>query len=149
MLRVTVEIFPGGRKLGRRTIATADIGRVKSGLLCTYAVELCDTLFKEPGVGEIKDYPRFSAPVFDLVARALCIALTGEEELPPRPAVVCVPRREADGVAYIRISDIPEPTQTFFLRNIVCSSRPAIKGERDPHGCAFARDFDDFLSGQR
>jgi len=149
MLRVTVEIFPGGREFGLRTIATADIGRVKSGLLCTYEVELSDTLVGEPGVGEIKDYPRFSAPVFDLVARALCIALTGEEELPPRPAVVSVPRRKADGVAYIRISDIPEPTRTFFLQNIACSSRPAIRGERGQHACAFARDFDDFLSGQR
>ena len=149
MLRVTVEIFPGGRELGRRTLATADIGRVKSGLLSTYEVELRDTLVGEPGVGEINDYPRFSAPVFDLVARAICVALTGKEELPPRPAVVSVPRREADGVAYVRISDIPEPTRTFFLRNIAGSSIPAIRGEQDPRGCAFAWDFDDFLSGQR
>jgi hypothetical protein len=29
MLKVTVEIWPGGRESGRRTLATADIGRIR------------------------------------------------------------------------------------------------------------------------
>jgi len=40
MLRVTVELWPGGMVSGRRVIATADIGRVKNGALADYKVAL-------------------------------------------------------------------------------------------------------------
>ena len=38
MLRVTIELLPGGRETGRRVIATADIARVRGGALADYSV---------------------------------------------------------------------------------------------------------------
>ncbi len=52
MLRVTVELWPGGRQDGRRTLATADIGRLRSGTLADYAVKLQEDLPNEVGRGE-------------------------------------------------------------------------------------------------
>lgn len=40
MLKVTVEIWPAGRESGRRTLATADIGRIRNGALADYRVKL-------------------------------------------------------------------------------------------------------------
>jgi len=49
MLRVTIELYPGGRQQGRRTLATADVGRVKSGQPCTYAVGRASGIVKVRG----------------------------------------------------------------------------------------------------
>lgn len=144
MLRVTVELWPGGRESRKRVIATADIGRVRDGALADYEVELDEALI---GVGDralLRDYPRWSASVFDLVARCLAAALNcGKEELPPRPALpeVAVHVR-GDGVQYVKLSEIPEPARTFFKENLSGSGIPG-------HGCAYAHDWYDFLEGQR
>lgn len=145
MLRVTVELWPGGRERGKRTIATADIGRVRDGALANYEVELTETLIGDVGdTALICDYPRWSASVFDLVARCLAAALNnGAEELPPRPVMpeVTVHVRD-DDVQYVKLSEIPEPVKTFFKKNINGSGIPG-------HGCAYAHDWHDFLEGQR
>ena len=39
MLKVTVEIWPAGNENGHRTLATADIGRIKNGALADYRVD--------------------------------------------------------------------------------------------------------------
>ncbi|MGA7779102.1 MAG: hypothetical protein WCA85_15535 [Paraburkholderia sp.] len=83
MLRVTVELWPDGLETGRKVLASANIGRVKSGALADYRVELGE----EPHgtiSGTLLEYPRFATPIWDLVARAIAIALTGKEDLPPR-----------------------------------------------------------------
>jgi hypothetical protein len=49
MLKITVEIWPGGRESGRRVLATGDIGRIKDGALADYRVEL-----HEDGQGDIE-----------------------------------------------------------------------------------------------
>jgi len=115
VLRVTVELLPGGHEAGGRTIATARPGRVSSGPSCAYQVVLHDSVIDEIGGGKVADYPRFATTIWDLVVRAIAVALTGHEELPPRPNLVSVQRCESDGIAYVRISDIPEPAKTFFF----------------------------------
>jgi hypothetical protein len=42
MLRVTIELLPGGRESGKRVIATADIARVSDAALADYSVALED-----------------------------------------------------------------------------------------------------------
>jgi hypothetical protein len=80
VLRVTVELLPGGHEAGGRTIATARLGRVSSGPSCAYQVVLHDSVIGEIGGGKVADYPRFATTIWDLVVRA--IAITGIIDTP-------------------------------------------------------------------
>lgn len=144
MLRVTVELLPGGRVQGRQTLATADIGRVRSGAQADYQVDMEERLLPDQvWSGALQDYPRWSASVWDLVARSIAVALTGKEELPPRPQRPQVPVHTFDGgMRVVHLDEIPEPTRTFFAQNLRGSGTPG-------SGMAFAWDWDDFLAGQR
>ncbi|MGU7783267.1 hypothetical protein [Burkholderia sp. PU8-34] len=99
-------------------IATADIRRIKEGALADYEVELREDLLG--GVGDtvvVHDYPRLSVSVWDLFARSAAAALNaGREALPPRPTRPNVPVhvRSTDGVRYVRLDQIGEPTRTFL-----------------------------------
>ncbi|MFM0100856.1 hypothetical protein PQQ87_35040 [Paraburkholderia nemoris] len=145
MLRVTIELLPGGRESGKRVIATADIARVSGGALADYRVALEDAVLGEVGGRAIvRSYPRWASSVWNLVARCLAAALNeGREELPPRPAKPEVTVRINDaGYRYVRLDEIPEPARTFFDQTLAGSGIP-------DHGCAYAHDWFDFLNGQR
>jgi predicted house-cleaning noncanonical NTP pyrophosphatase (MazG superfamily) len=146
MLRITVELWPGGRESGKRVIAIADIARVKDGAQADYEVELQEKLLESVGeIAHVRNYPRWSASVWDLVGRCITAALNGgKEELPPRPITPDVPVhvRSSDGMRYVRFDEIPEPARTFFGHNLDGSSIPA-------HDCAYAHDWHDFLNGYR
>ena len=149
MLKVTVEIWPGGRESGRRALAAADIGRMRNGALADYRVEL-----HEDGQGGIRsagllDYPRYSTTVWDLVARAIAVALTGKEELPPRPRKLDVPVHVAGNIPYVRLREIPEPARSLFQKRIAYSTRPVIEQDPMPMDCVYSWDWFDFLAGGR
>lgn len=149
MLKVTVEIWPGGRESGRRVLANANIGRVKNGALADYRVELSE----EPHgkiCGSLQDYPRYSVTLWDLVARAIAVALTGKEELPQRPQQLNVPVRTSSGnTPYVRLREIPEPARSLFEKRMVYSTRPVIEEDPQPMDCVYAWDWTDFLAGRR
>jgi hypothetical protein len=151
MLRVTVELWPGGRESGKRVIATANIGRVKSGAHADYQVQLEEGLIGNVGdTVLVRSYPRWSASLWDLVGRCIAAGLNGgREELPARPALPDVPVHVSDGVRYVRLSEIPQPARTFFECRIDGSTCPYVEEEPDPRDCAYARDWEDFLSGGR
>ncbi len=154
MLRVTVELWPGGRHGPKRVIATADIGRIRDGKHADYEVRLTEDLLGGIGVGEIAtvaEYPRWSASVWDLVGRCIAASLNGgREELPPRPVAPEVPvHTSLSGTRYVRLREIPEPTRTFFAHNISRSSRPEVSDDPLPLDCAYAHDWQDFLIGRR
>ncbi|MEN8517950.1 hypothetical protein [Burkholderia sp. RS02] len=151
MLRVIVELWPGGRESSKRVIATADIGRIRNGKHADYEVELHEALLGDIGdTAVVRKYPRWSASVWDLVARSIAAALNrGKEELPPRPVLPEVPVHISDNRRYVRLREIPEPARTFFRRNIANSGRPLIEEDPDPMDCAWAHDWSDFLDGQR
>ncbi|MEX3982147.1 hypothetical protein AB4Y45_24575 [Paraburkholderia sp. EG287A] len=145
MLRVTVELFPGGRESEKHVIATADIARVSDGALADYRVTLEDAVLGE--VGEravVRSYPRWADSVWDLVARGISAALNQDAEaLPARPTKPQVTVHTNDaGFRYVRLNEIPEPTRTFFDRKLAGSGIP-------DHGCAYAHDWFDFLGGHR
>ncbi|MBB5427487.1 hypothetical protein HDG40_005666 [Paraburkholderia sp. JPY158] len=144
MLKVTVELWPGGREAGKQVIATADIVRVRDGARADYEVALKEGLLGSVGdVAFVCSYPRWSASVWDLVGRSISAALSGgKEELPPRPVLPEVPVHVIDGMRCVRLADIPEPTRTLFAHNLAGSSVPG-------HNLAFAWDFEDFMLGQR
>ncbi|MGF6852954.1 hypothetical protein [Paraburkholderia sp. CI3] len=145
MLRITIELLPGGREDGKRVIATADIARVSSGALADYRVALDDAVLGQVGErATVRGYPRWTGSVWDLVARCVAAALNqGREALPPRPASPQVTVHVNDaGYRYVRLDEIPEPARTYFDRKLAGSGIP-------DHGCAFAHDWFDFLNGQR
>lgn len=144
MLRVTVEIFPGGRESSRRVLATADVARVKNGALADYEIVLREDVLGEIGTGKLDGYPRFAASVWDLVARAVAIALAGREDLPPRPHLPDVPVHHSGTLPYVRFSEIPEPARTLFKRNMRLSTVPVIDEDPEPTGCAYAWDWQAF-----
>lgn len=119
MLKITVELWPGGRESGRRTIATAFIVNVRGGALADYEVQFREETLGDVGEASVvpRAYPRWSATVWDLVARSISVALNGgNEKLPGRPQLPEVPVHESSGLQYVRFREIPEPTRTFKLR---------------------------------
>jgi hypothetical protein len=148
MLRITIELLPGGREDRKRVIATADIARLSDGpggALADYRVALDDAVLGEVGEQTVlRHYPRWATSVWDLVARCIAAALNqGREALPPRPAQPQVTVRTNDaGFRYVRLDEIPEPTRTFFDRALAGSGIPDID-------CAYAHDWFDFLKGHR
>ncbi|MDC6296224.1 hypothetical protein PP725_23375 [Ralstonia solanacearum] len=149
MLKVTVELWPGGRKGARRVLATADIARIKSGAHADYEVMLRDEVLGEVGTGALHEYPRYAASVWDLVGRSIAAALSGTEELPPRPLSPRVPVHWSGDLPYVRMREIPEPARTLFRKNMRLSAMPVIEEDGDPMGCAYAWDFEAFLAGLR
>jgi hypothetical protein len=149
MLRVTVELLPGGRESGSCVLATAKIGRVESGTLADYRVELQEDVLGDIGTATLSAYPRLSGTIWDLVARSVAVALPGREELPPRPQPLEVPIHSAGGTSYVRLREIPEPAASLFRKRIEFSTRPLIESDPQPMDCAYAWDWLDFLAGRR
>ena len=150
MLRVVIELVPGGRGEAR-VLSEARIGNMSGGELSKYVVRLgpeLDGLSREECHGVVADYPRWSSEVWDLVARSICVALTGNERLPDRPSPLskAVAVHHAGDIPYVRFSDIPPPARAHFERRMQGSAAPVIDGEGE---CAYAWDWLDFLGGAR
>ncbi len=143
MLRVTVEIVPGGQESDKRTLAVAEIGNIGGGSFAHYHVEVTD---EAPGLKEAKldSYPRWSASVWDLVLRCVAKAMYGKEQLPERPTPVAklVPIYEDGGLyPYIKQSEIPEPARSEFGKRTIGFTVPL-------PGHAYLQDWLDFLRGR-
>ena len=148
MLKVTVELWPGGRESGTRVLATVRISRIKDGSLADYRVERSE----EPNgkiCGTLEDYPRYSVTLWDLVALAVAVALTGNEELPRRPQQLDVPVRTSGNDAYVRLREIPEPARSLFEKRMTYLTRPVIEEDPQPMDRVYALDWTDFLAGRR
>lgn len=143
MLRITVEFLPGGREREKRVIASGDIVRTRDGELADYEVELRDSLLGDVGrIAHVRNYPRWSSYVWDLVVRCISAALNeGRESLPSRPTLGAVPVHvRDDGVRYVQLDEIPEPARAYFRQKLAGSGIPR-------HDCAYAHDWMDFLNG--
>src|SRR5260370_39390373 len=65
MVKIIVELWPGGRESGRRIIATANIVCIKKGALADYEVDLHEDLLCDVGdAPTLRGYPRWSASVW-------------------------------------------------------------------------------------
>jgi hypothetical protein len=150
MLKVTVELWPGGRESERRVLATADIVRVKNGAHADYEVRLHDDVLGDIGTAMLTGYPRFAGSVLDLAARGIAAALAGgNENLPPRPVLPEVPVYKSDGVSYVRMREIPQPARTLFEKRMTGSTCPYIEEDAQPMDCVYAWDWEAFLRGAR
>lgn len=145
MLRVSVELWPEGKKKGSSLLAVADITRTRSGDRSDYAVDLFEDGMWRGASGTVENYPRWSASVWDLVARSIASALSGSDALPKRPTPVVVPIHRFDGVSFVRLREIPQPARRHFEQSIQGKKRPVISGVSDP--CACGWDWFDFING--
>lgn len=149
MLRVTVELVPGGDESRKRVLGTATLENVSGGEIADYDVHVTG----EDPVGVrhavLKRYPRRASSVWDLVLRAVCRTLMLQERPPKRPQPLSrtVPvRTSKTGIPYVRMRKIPEPARTAFARNMAHSTRPVIEEEANPMGCIYAWDFYGWLA---
>lgn len=151
MLRVTVILVPDRVEENVREPARADIGNVSrgGGALANYRVRVKETNVEGGKLGEIKDYPRWSASIWYLVFRVIAKAQYGEEQIPERPPLLEVPIRRGDGFSYVRFADLPEPIRTAFRENLDRAMSGGPPGDGTPGGCAFADDWVRFQAGER
>jgi len=149
MLKVTVEVAHPKRIGSGGQIATAYIGRLERSPVSDYVVQLNEPPFGEGEKRTLRAYPRYASSVFDLMARALAVGLTGTEELPPRPIALCVPIHQSGDTSYVRLREIPEPAATYFRKRIEYSTCPVIEEDSEPMQCAYASDWLGFLAGRR
>ena len=149
MLRITVELVPNGREAEKRTLAIADIGNVSRGAMANYRVRVSEEHVTDGKLASVKEYPRWSASIWDLVLRCVAKAQYGEEQIPRRPPLLEIPMRRGDGYSYVRIADIPEPMRTAFRNNLDARMSGTPPGDGTPGGCAHYVDWRDFQAGER
>ena len=152
MLRVTVELLPGGDEARRRVLGTATFENVSGDEIADYDVHVTSDDLEGGRHAVLKRYPRRASSVWYLVLRGICRTLTLQERLPkrPQPLSKIVPvRTSKTGIPYVRMRNIPEPARTAFARNMAYSTCPLIEEEADPMGCVYAWDFHEWLAGQR
>lgn len=145
MLKITVSLIPGG--VGpEHILGELHIANVGGAAHADYECVLISNDLPTPAHATIRHYPRWSATVWDLVARAIAKSLTGQERLPRRPSLVSVPIHMDGTLAYVRMAEIPEPVRTIFELRMFGSTVPVIEGEED---CVYARDWQAFINGGR
>lgn len=149
MLRVTVELVPGGHETGKRTLAIVEIGNAGGGVLADYDVRVSEEGVPLVTEACINAYPRWASSIWDLVLRSIATALTGEERLPERPEPLKVPVHLDGSTAYVRFSELPEPARSRFEKRMAHSTRPVVETDPEPMGCAYLWDWEDFLAGRR
>lgn len=138
-----------------RTLAVAELEGPEPGPSVDYRVRLSQersrtgTLIGKEHRAVMEHYPRWSSSVWDLLARAICTALTGKEQLPRRPTSVgdVVPTRKLPGedFDYVCLADIPQPARAWF--DIARGMRPAPFISWDQPS-AYADDWTTFLTGR-
>lgn len=161
MLRVTVELLPGGRENSARTLSVAHIWRkriTKKG--ASYGIRLGseapDIDHKEQAydednrTGELRYYPRWSASIWDLVARSLQRTLRTspkQQTMGPFPQAVAalVPVLKSGDLSYVRFQDMPAFVRPHFEKFMDRKTAPLIEEEDDPRGCAYVWDWQSFL----
>jgi hypothetical protein len=77
MLRVAIELLPGGREIGKRTVGVAEIVNVGGGRRADYKVSLtADTCNAELN-GMLEKYPRWTASVCGPRRASCCESAAG------------------------------------------------------------------------
>ncbi len=79
------------------TLGKLDFGYATLDAVATYKAELFTNAIGSHGLTFIENYPRWSASIWDLIARVVCKGMYLSEELPEIPAVA-----EGKGRAYAR-----------------------------------------------
>lgn len=83
MLRASLHFGPLSTRAPQNRLAELFIGYEEKKLMASYKVALRRTGQEELPHQLITDYPRWSGPLWGLIARALAISLYGKEALPP------------------------------------------------------------------
>ena len=118
MLRVTVELWSGGRPESARVIAFATISNISSGAYSDYMVRL-EADDEAPREAVLRRYPRWSASLWDLVARCVLLGYAQKERMPRRPSLARVEEgKSSNGMPIVRLDDVPEPARSVFRERL-------------------------------
>jgi hypothetical protein len=137
--KIEILLVPGGRMKSAKNLAMASIERNEDGTVNVGSSEIgVNQHFEALPMREIYD------DVWSLAEHALRIAVFGADLLPPAKALD-IPVFKSDGIQYIRIRDIPEPTRTVFDERMSHSTVPIIEGARD---AVYVWDWLNFLGAR-
>ncbi|MFA6444282.1 MAG: hypothetical protein WCV99_18285 [Sterolibacterium sp.] len=106
-----------GDESRRRDLARAKIDNVSRGALAGYRARVREAGFAGARTAAISAYPRWSAPIWDLVLRAIAKARTANVELPTRAELLQYPVYKDDQCSLVRLDDIPEPARSAFIND--------------------------------
>lgn len=81
MLKISLHHARPGHENARNVLGRLDIGYAKLDALADYKLVMTVAGVGEMPPARITDYPRWSASVWDLVARAICMCLNRREVL--------------------------------------------------------------------
>lgn len=137
-VQVRIALVPGGTAERSELLRlTADFRQMRAPVMCTDE--------RRGGVWEKRDLRITSEDPMRLALHCLS-QWTWETAAPGLwPTPLQVPVRGTGQLAYVRMSDIPEPARSEFSRRIVGATIPAIRGETD---IAYAADWQGFIEGQ-
>lgn len=140
MLRVILELVPGGREDKKRVIGVMEICNQGGGVVSDYKVR-GGAHFEEVKEGVVKAYPRWSESIWGLVGRS-CARLVNESDtsLGKKPKEVGIPE---GGV--IDLDSLPEVMGRAFDSALYGSTCPYVEGKN----LAYTWDFKAFLTGSK
>ena len=81
MLKVTLHQAALKDISPENVLGRLDIGYAKLDALADYKTAISMAGFGECAMAQVKDYPRWTASIWDLVSRAICVSLNAKEEL--------------------------------------------------------------------
>jgi hypothetical protein len=123
--RIEILLVPGGRIKSAKSLAIASIEHNEDGTVNVGSSEIgIDQHFDALPMRNRYD------DVWSLAEHALRVAVFGADLLPAAKPLD-IPIFKCDGIQYIRIRDIPEPTRTVFDERMSHSTVPIIKGASD------------------
>jgi hypothetical protein len=141
MLKVTLHSVPPARASANNMVGRMDIGCAKLGAIADYKVALFAAGIGELPPTRVDGYPRWSASVWDLVARAVCLSLNRREAV--WPADIPVRRK---GAYMQNLGAIVEhwPDGRSTGRATVATAHIKMRNRR----CNYVATFEDDLVGE-
>ncbi|MBV8470358.1 MAG: hypothetical protein JOY60_10940 [Burkholderiaceae bacterium] len=141
MLKVTLHTAPPDKANAFNLVGRLEIGYAKLAAIADYKVAMLATGLGEVSPARVQNYPRWSASIWDLVARAVCISLNRQESIWPTDIPV---RRK--GAYAVHLSAIVEhwPDGLGNKRSTIATAHIQMRRRR----CSYVARFEDDLMGE-
>lgn len=141
MLKVTLHHGPPKRADRHNILGRLDLAYETLDSRANYKARMFTTGVGEQPEVRIKKYPRWSASIWDLVARAACLSLQGEESIPD----LGLTRRRGAFIEDLTAVVEHWPDGEDFRRNTIAEAHVRMRNRR----CHYTATFEDDLAGRR
>lgn len=142
--RISAEIAhtPSGSGRHRRTLGTVEIAQAKQRGV--YVARFDEHTQPRHTTAPFRFAADYLHPA-ELLLHACAVRLTGQAELPPRPALCVPPPVEINGVRFVPLHLLVEPARTGFAQWLARNSEPPLEHEKAPLGIAPETLYAQFL----